>query len=136
MIHVENIRGFNREKYPNAHIVKIDRSSVLGNPFRIGTVGPDGPMDRERVIQSFRKSLNKERANYEDKQTGIIRDKETHRWDEVVKLALIAREKDVVLLCWCAPLPCHGDVIKSAIEYINNNPMYKEMKETRMISSC
>lgn len=31
-----------------------------------------------------------------------------------VMAALRALNKDTVLVCWCSPLACHGDVIKAA----------------------
>jgi len=37
---------------------------------------------------------------------------------EVFRLARLAKKGDLYLGCWCAPLPCHGDVVKKAIEWI------------------
>lgn len=31
---------------------------------------------------------------------------------------LVVDGKDVLLGCWCAPLACHGDVIKACIEWM------------------
>lgn len=28
----------------------------------------------------------------------------------------VAKKQDVTLMCWCWPLPCHGDVIKRELE--------------------
>lgn len=35
---------------------------------------------------------------------------------ELLRLAEIARERHLLLACWCAPAICHGDVIKMEIE--------------------
>ena len=34
-------------------------------------------------------------------------------------LDLARRPEGVTLLCWCAPQPCHGDVIKGALEWLD-----------------
>src|SRR5262249_55914272 len=43
---------------------------------------------------------------------------EAHR--ELRRLAGIARTGELVLVCWCAPEKCHGEVIRSEIESINH----------------
>ena len=65
--------------------VYIGRPSKWGNPFRIG---PNG--DRAAVIEAYREYLRT-------------------RLDLVAaaRRELVGRD----LLCWCAPLPCHGDVL-------------------------
>lgn len=65
--------------------VYIGRPSVFGNPF---TVGKDGT--REEVIAAYEKHLQ---AHPE-----IV---------EQAKRDLPGRN----LICWCAPLACHGDVL-------------------------
>lgn len=64
--------------------VYIGRPSKWGNPFLIGKDGT-----REDII-----------AKYETYLAG--------REDLIVALPEL---KGKVLLCWCAPLPCHGDVL-------------------------
>ena len=71
------------EDYP-AYAVPISRPTKLGNPF---VIGPDGT--REEVL-----------AKYEAYVRG--------RPDLMERIREL-RGKD--LLCWCAPLPCHGDII-------------------------
>lgn len=70
---------------PLGESVYIGRPSVWGNPYRIG---PDG--DRDEVIEKFTLYL------YEN--PALV---------EKVKEEL--RGKDLV--CYCAPEPCHGDVL-------------------------
>jgi uncharacterized protein DUF4326 len=38
---------------------------------------------------------------------------------EIERLAQMHRSRqDFLLGCWCAPVPCHGEVVKAAIEWI------------------
>ena len=36
--------------------------------------------------------------------------------DELNRLYLIAKNGDLNLGCWCAPTPCHGDIIKELLD--------------------
>ena len=80
----------------------IGRPSVLGNPFKI--VPGEG---REEMIEKYRIWLWEE-----IKKKGKV-------YRELMRLAELAKIGDLILICWCKPLACHGDVIKSAIEWIN-----------------
>jgi len=60
------------------------KASKWANPFRIGRDG-----SREEVLQKF--------AAYLDSRPDL--------------LAALGELKDKRLGCWCAPLPCHGDVL-------------------------
>jgi len=65
--------------------VYIGRPSPFGNPFKIG---PDG--DRATVIERYRAWL-------------------LSQPDLVARARRELAGKDLV--CWCAPLACHGDVL-------------------------
>lgn len=71
--------------------VYVGRPSKWGNPFRIG---PDGT--REEVIEKYRGWLVS--------QKDLLND--------------IYVLKGKTLGCWCAPLPCHGDVLVELAERI------------------
>lgn len=65
--------------------VRVDRSTKWGNPFKIGRDG-----DRDTVIEKYEAwiaALN---------TAGVV---------DITEL----RGKN--LACWCAPLPCHADVL-------------------------
>ena len=64
--------------------VLIDRTTPLGNPFVLGRDG-----DRGQVIAAYGRYL----AGRPD------------------LLAMIPALRGLTLGCWCAPLPCHGDVL-------------------------
>ena len=81
--------------------VYVGRPSPLGNPYRIG---PDG--DRERVIARFSHWLY-------DQLRHLPAGAAAREFDRLLDLA---RAGDLVLVCHCAPLPCHAEVIKGAIE--------------------
>ena len=66
-------------------LVRIDRKGIFGNPFVLGRDGT-----REEVIDKFRHYVTKVRP-FSAKELALLRGKD--------------------LACWCAPQPCHGDVL-------------------------
>lgn len=70
--------------------VKIDRTSVFGNPYKIDL---QRGMDRDYVIHLYK-------VYFLDR---IAKDR---KFKEMV-VSLRGKR----LGCWCSPLPCHGDVI-------------------------
>ena len=101
MIRIEN------KKYYRGDGVYIGRPSILGNPFKIGKDGT-----RHGVVQKYRGWLWEQ----------IKRRGEVYR--ELKRLAAIARQGDLVLICWCKErgrdIDCHGDPLKRAIEWLNS----------------
>jgi hypothetical protein len=77
----------------------IGRPSVLGNPFKLEQWG------REACIEQYEVWL-RERIAARDVQV----------CKELSRLLAIARAGELKLVCWCAPLACHGDVIKRVLE--------------------
>jgi hypothetical protein len=69
--------------------VYIGRPSKWGNPFVIGRDG-----DREEVISKYRARI----VNQPD------------------LMAAIPELRGKILGCWCAPKPCHGDVLIELVE--------------------
>jgi len=63
--------------------ILIDRTGPLGNPFVIGRDGT-----REEVIAKHKQWL----------------------FNQPVFVSLLRHLKGKTLGCWCAPLPCHGDI--------------------------
>jgi hypothetical protein len=79
-------------------VIDIMRPNLLGNPFSMKS-GNDA--ERDRVVSAFKSYLWK---NMQDNtEIGKMIDR------------LAKCEKTIVLVCCCAPKPCHGDVIKAAI---------------------
>lgn len=81
----------------SAYGVLIDRRTKFGNPF-----GIDKTHDRAGVIAQFERYA----------RARIAQDK---LWAAEVRL-LHGR----VLGCWCAPEPCHGDVLLKLAEELHN----------------
>lgn len=78
---------------------RFPAGSVLHNPFHIGKDGTRGD-----VVEKYRAYASQQyKANQAFKA-------------EVDRL--VAKYQDegaLTLICWCDPLPCHGDVLKKAI---------------------
>ncbi len=85
----------------NEEPVNIDRgNSVLANPYKICA-----SLSRKQCIALYRADLlNDIRAK------GPM-------YQECQRLAkMVAEGKNVVLLCWCKPMPCHGDVVLEQVQ--------------------
>lgn len=105
MITVANVKTFRlHDVSPQTAVVYIGRSmpgrkgSPLRNPFKLKK-----DESREECLLEYLDWLNSLPCNSEE-----------HR--ELARLVDVARKEDLVLLCWCAPEKCHGDVIKEMIE--------------------
>ena len=73
--------------------------SPLGNPYKLKSGAQRGA-----VIAQYEVWLDVQLSS----------DTPAHRaFDALIEAA---RHGDLVLLCWCAPLECHGDVIRRRIE--------------------
>ena len=87
-MNVKNLKGL--RVLPEG-AVRIDRMSRWGNPFKI-----NASQDRETVIRLYRQ----------------------HLWrmiqEERISIKDLASLHGKDLYCWCAPLPCHGDVLAKA----------------------
>ena len=92
------IRIVDKRNYKGPGIY-IGRPSTLGNPFLIGRDG-----DREEVIRKYRDFL----------KTALLNDGRIKT--EFERLVELNKKGDVILICWCAPSKCHGEVIKEMIE--------------------
>lgn len=85
---------------PPGHYYYVGRPSPLGNPFKIGQDG-----NRKAVLDKYGIWLDKRLENPASPQSR-----------EMAKLRLISLQRDLVLVCWCVPLPCHAEFIKAIIE--------------------
>src|ERR1035437_9188684 len=89
--------------------VYIGRPSVLGNRWtHRKDVADRYPWmvlvaTREEAVACYKRWL------WKCMQTG----------DRSIMAALQAIPQDANLVCWCAPLACHGDVVKAACGYLN-----------------
>lgn len=78
------------------------KGSVLNNKFKIGKDG-----NRDEVVEKYRRWLW-----IEFKKKGKV-------YEELVRISKqVIEGKEVELICWCSPQRCHGDVVKSCIEWM------------------
>jgi hypothetical protein len=89
-----------RDKNIPPDAVYVGRPSKWGNPYQIGISGT-----RAEVIQMYKEDL-------EDALNA-----NPHYLEEL-------RGKDLV--CWCAPLPCHADVLLELANQDTFKPVSKE----------
>lgn len=112
MIHVVNIKD--KHKYMGT-TVYIGRSKVLNGPSPLGnpyshlenTVAQFKAKDRDEAVDFYSVWLTKK---LQQKDKAVV--------DEMNKIYKLAKQGDVTLVCHCAPLRCHGDVIKSIIDAV------------------
>lgn len=100
MITVANIRTHQDGVYIGRRMPGRD-GSPLGNPYRLAP----GAL-RADVIAKYETWLDMQLSS------------DTPARRAFDQLVAAARHGDLVLLCWCAPLECHGDVIRRRIEDI------------------
>ena len=81
----------------------VGRPSPLGNPYKLGRDG-----DRPTVIQKYRRWLW---SKIQRRDSAVIIELERLK-------ALVIAGEQVELMCWCAPQPCHADVIKNCINWM------------------
>ncbi len=82
--------------------VYVGRPSPLGNPYALGRDG-----SREQVIALYRRWL-----------WGQLQLPGSPQECELRRLLALARSGELELLCWCAPLPCHAEVVRSALLWL------------------
>ena len=90
-IYIGRVTSFNRvaEKWNNTN-----NFSALGNPF-----------SGDEAIEKYKKHFIKEVAIQ-----GQFRNK------IAILYTMVKEDKEVCLICFCKPKPCHGDIIKEFIE--------------------
>lgn len=105
LITIENIRRIPATEHADCvYIGRANRAlhlpaSPLANPFRLSPTLP-----REAALENYRRWLWQDIQEWGEAK------------DELVRLAAMARRGECVrLMCYCAPAPCHGDIVKRAI---------------------
>lgn len=107
MIEVVNRKHFGGDRFYIGRAMKGIPGSPLGNPYQ---VKPYGAYERGETIHLYRRWLWQE-----------INCGRGPAFEELRRLVELARQGDLYLICWCkqpgANVVCHGDVIKSFIEW-------------------
>ncbi len=81
------------------HGISVARPTPLGNPFPVGK-----QYTRSESIALYRNYLPLELERNPKARAQLER------------IIAAARAGDVTLLCWCAPKPCHAEVIAEYVE--------------------
>ena len=100
MIYIGNLHKGSERTLQRGVVIRCDRASVLGNPFRM-----DKEAQRDWSCDEYRKYFQKKVS---DTDPAFIAD--------MNRILAIAKEKDVVLACWCYPKRCHTETIKAWLE--------------------
>ena len=98
-IRVVNLRSYARGAAEDGVYVGRGRGSVLGNPFSVAEHG------RQECLARYRAHLDERLADPGSPEAREI--------DRLVALHLAGR--DLALICWCAPRPCHGEIIRDFV---------------------
>ncbi len=128
------IRVFNlHEDHWEGKGVYIGRPGILGNPFALGRdgkttkeviqlyrrwlaeialAGKAGQFNgREPVLEKYRHKADQAKHTEEEFKQAV--------WEALTELLdRVARGEDLNLLCHCRPHPCHGDVLKACLEWL------------------
>lgn len=103
MIHVHNKRTFSGDG------IYIGRPSLLGNPYTY--------ISAYHTLAEF---IVKNRQDAIEKYKTYFLEKMLHDWRFRTAIQMLQKRhasgRDIHLVCWCHPLPCHGDIIKEYIE--------------------
>ena len=109
-------------------VIRIDRASVLGNPFDMGSDERLRPavveahsawldallanpaLDAVQLAISMAEQLGLKLATAWKRPSGRVVIRELYR------IGQLAQTQEVWIMCWCSPADCHGDAYKAVIE--------------------
>lgn len=97
-------------KHVKSGYVYVGRSSGYGGPTPLGNpyhIGRDG--SRFDVVE-----------RYDEWIWSVIQSEQGAAYTELLRLAAIAKDEDLILGCHCSPEKCHADMIAQAIIWLNN----------------
>lgn len=97
------IKNLRYRKPTESYQVRVDRTSVLGNPFFL--TDKNSQSERNYICDCYD-------WYFRDK---IKKDEKIQK--EIERLKYIAiKYRKLELFCWCAPLRCHAETIKNYLE--------------------
>lgn len=98
MIEICNLR---KQKLIEIYDVKVDRTSVLGNPFFM-----QSEVQRDEVCDKYEVYFNNK-----------VKNKDYKFMNELCNLLKLYEEYGKLrLFCWCSPKRCHAETIKKWLE--------------------
>lgn len=127
---VANISTFPAESYPESRLLRIDRSGLWGNPYRIGMTFDDAGShyrSRTQSLELYEELMRARLRGQPGPQLGRHNPETGRRWSHKIEngaqsceerdaeielwLRRLRMLSDKILLCWCHPLPCHGHIL-------------------------
>lgn len=93
-----NVVSKRLRSYNGTYDVYVGRPSPLGNPFK-----------------PTKRGIGETLEKYEEWLKLQI-ERMLPAYNELERIRRLSAEADVNLVCWCAPSPCHADVIKRCID--------------------
>ena len=109
VINVSNWKPYDDgNEYIHFYIGRSGDGNVLGNPFthiKSGTLAQYVVSDRDTAIEKYKQYFDESYQNNPKFKAKI---------DEIYDAYVSG--KNIHLECFCAPKPCHGDIIKLYIE--------------------
>ena len=112
MMYEIDIMNLRHEQPSKPYDRKVDRSSPLGNPFRLMS-----EYDRETICNQYRQWLEDQLKDNVDVQNAM---------DELYETLYIYGK--LRLFCWCAPKRCHAETIRSALHLIEDEKRLRKGK--------
>lgn len=95
------IKNLRFSKPTNAWQVRVDRASVLGNPYHL-----ENESQRDNVCELYKDYFNEK-----------MKDINSAFYKEVERLySLLKKHGKLELFCWCTPKRCHAETIKQYLE--------------------
>lgn len=102
-IRIVSKRSGGHAALPGESVIDVDRAHpVLGNPFVLRD-HHDG-VERERVINQYGEKLRADLA---------VKGPMSQALDALAERAVLGER--IALRCWCAPKPCHADLLRNEI---------------------
>lgn len=109
MIRIVNLRNYVANN--NEVLIKIDRSSVLGNPYYM----KDESM-RDLVCDKYQSYMDSIVCNYLNSANELVPREQNYVMELNRIIQLVRQGKNIALGCWCYPKRCHGESIKKLVE--------------------
>ena len=117
----------------NEVLFMIDRTSPLGNPFKINSEHKNNMHERNKIINQFDEYFNDVVEAYANNDTvkieylNHVNPNVANMMEYLNKIIRTAKYTNVALGCHCLPKRCHSAIIKSYIDKVlkadsvNNN---------------
>ena len=97
------IKNLHKEKPSKPYDIKVDRTSILGNPYYLSN-----EEDRDKVCDKYNHYFN-----------NLVSDLDQHKKFKLaldILIKLYQKYGKLNLFCWCAPKRCHVEIIKQYLE--------------------